>query len=113
MKTYLLVALTALLSGLAHASVQASGDSHVTITADGANSFLGDVATADDTVVCHFQRCTLTADHLTYDRLTHTIVATGHAKLLTHGDTILGAKITVPDCIAATPRWVAEGGHQQ
>jgi lipopolysaccharide assembly outer membrane protein LptD (OstA) len=72
----------------------------VWITADGGNSYQGAVATADDNAACHFQDYTLTADHLTYNRITKTVQGTGNAKLIDakHGSTILGYQITVPDC---------------
>ncbi len=98
-------------TGFAAPSVVASDA--VTITADGANSYVGNVATADDHVVCHFHDCTLTADHLTYNRLTHTLVASGNAKLFkgeTHG-TVSGPKIEVPDCSAAPLHFVVTGAN--
>jgi lipopolysaccharide assembly outer membrane protein LptD (OstA) len=84
------------------------------ITADGRNTYNDSVATADDNAVCHFQDCTLTADHLTYNRLTNTIQGTGHAKLIDpHGGTILAYQITIPDCESKPLRHFLITAHEK
>jgi len=70
----------------------------VCITSD-RQTYKGEVATADDKVVCRFQDYTLMADHLTYNRITKTIQGTGHAKFIrANGNTITASQITIPDC---------------
>ena len=101
------------LSGTGFAAPSVAANDAVTITADGANSYVGDVATANDKVVCRFHDCTLTADHVTYNRLTHTLIASGNAKLVEgqpHG-TVSGPKIEVPDCGAAPLHFVVTGAN--
>ena len=44
------------------------GDQPVTITADGDNTMIGDIASADDNVVVTYKGDTLYADHVIYDR---------------------------------------------
>jgi len=83
----------------AQTSVPTKPNSNIWITADGLNTYQGDVATADNNATCHFQDYELTADHLTYNRSTKTIQGTGHAKLrCPDGKMVLGFEIIVPDC---------------
>lgn len=72
----------------------------VTLTADGANSYTGAVATARDNAICNFHGYRLNADEVRYNRVTHTVEGIGHAKLICpNGNSILGPQITVNNCL--------------
>jgi len=108
-----LLAAFLLLSGFGalHASEALPKDDSVSISCDGTSSSAGFVATADTNVVCRFKNDTISADHLTYNQLTHIIVATGHVKLIDHNNTILAPKIVVPDCTAPSQHFIVTGAH--
>jgi LPS-assembly protein len=77
--------------------------SSIEITADGTNSFIGDVATADDNVVVHVKGDVIFADHIIYDRSTHVMIATGNVRIFTNGKVYRGDSITYnPDTKALT-----------
>jgi len=57
------------------------GDQPVTITADGDNTMIGDIASADDNVVVTYKGDTLYADHVIYDRSTKVVTATGNVHI--------------------------------
>jgi LPS-assembly protein len=61
--------------------VASAGD--VTIDAKGDNSFIGEIATADDDVVLTSKGDTIYCDHLIYDRSTHVATATGDVRIYT------------------------------
>jgi len=61
--------------------VSSAGDQPVTITADGDNTMIGDIATADDNVVVTYKGDTLYADHVIYDRSTKVVTATGNVHI--------------------------------
>jgi len=69
-------------------------DQTITITADGNNSYIGQVATADDNVVVHDKGDVIFADHVIYDRSTHVMIATGDARIFTNGKVYRGDSIT-------------------
>ena len=61
--------------------VSNAGDQPVTITADGANSYIGDMATADDNVIITYKGDTIYADHAIYDRSTKVVTLTGNVRI--------------------------------
>ena len=63
--------------------VSAAGSQPVTITADGQNTYIGDIATADDNVVVTYKGDTLYADHVIYDRSTKVVTARGDVRIYT------------------------------
>ena len=63
--------------------VSAVGNQPVTITADGENTYIGDIATADDNVVVTYKGDTLYADHVIYDRSTKVVTARGDVRIYT------------------------------
>ncbi|MEI9997738.1 MAG: hypothetical protein WDO13_00450 [Verrucomicrobiota bacterium] len=69
-------------------------DSTITITADGTNTYIGEIATADDNVVLHSRGDVVFADHMIYDRSTHVVIATGNARIFTNGRIYRGDSIT-------------------
>ncbi len=58
-----------------------AGEAPVTIRADGQNTYVGEIATADDNVVVHYKDDVLFADHVVFDRATRVMIATGNARL--------------------------------
>ena len=71
-----------------------AGDSEVVIRADGENTYLGDIATADDNVVVHYKGDVIFADHIVFDRATKVMIATGNARIFTAGKVYRGDSIT-------------------
>ena len=69
-------------------------DSTTTITADGTNTYIGQVATADDNVVVHDRGDVIFCDHLIWDRSTHVMIATGNVRIFTNGKVYRGDSIT-------------------
>ncbi len=67
--------------------VSNAGDQPVTITADGNNSYIGDLATADDNVIITYKGDTIYADHAIYDRSTKVVTLTGNVRIYT-GDRV-------------------------
>jgi LPS-assembly protein len=67
--------------------VSNAGDQPVTITADGDNSYIGDLATADDNVIITYKGDTIYADHAIYDRSTKVVTLTGDVRIYT-GDRV-------------------------
>jgi LPS-assembly protein len=73
--------------------VSSGSDQTVTITADGDNSMIGEIATANDNVVLTSKGDTLYADRLIYDRSTKVVTAWGDVRIYTgvrvyRGDTV-------------------------
>ena len=66
----------------------------VSITADGENTYVGDIATADDNVVVRYRGDVIFADHIVYDRSTRVMVATGNARIFTGTRVYRGDSIT-------------------
>jgi LPS-assembly protein len=71
-----------------------AGDSEVIIRADGENTYVGDIATADDNVVVHYKGDVIFADHIVFDRATKIMIATGNARIFTQGQVYRGDSIT-------------------
>src|SRR5271156_1303395 len=71
-----------------------AGDSTVTIRADGENTYIGEIATADDNVVVHYKGDVIFADHIVYDRATRIMIATGNARIFTNDKVYRGDSIT-------------------
>ena len=71
-----------------------AGDSAVTIRADGENTYVGEIATADDNVVVHYKDDVIFADHIVFDRSTRVIIATGNARIFTASKVYRGDSIT-------------------
>ena len=71
-----------------------AGDIPITITADGTNTYVGEIATADDNVVARYKGEVIFADHMIYDRSTHIMIATGNARLFTGNKVYRGDSIT-------------------
>ena len=53
----------------------------MTITADGQNTYVGEIATADDNVVVHYRNDVIFADHVIYDRSTKIVTAMGNVRI--------------------------------
>jgi LPS-assembly protein len=71
-----------------------AGDSPVTIRADGENTYVGEIATADDNVVVHYKGDVIFADHMIFDRSTRVMIATGNARIFSNGRVYRGDSIT-------------------
>jgi len=56
-------------------------DASVVITADGQNTYVGAIATADNNVVVHYKGDVIFADHIIFDRSTRIITATGNVRI--------------------------------
>ena len=66
----------------------------MTIRADGENTYIGQIATADDNVVVHYKGDVIFADHLVYDRSTRVMIATGNARIFSGNRIYRGDSIT-------------------
>jgi LPS-assembly protein len=64
------------------------------VQADGTNTYIGQVATADDNVVVHDKGDVIFCDHMVYDRSTHVMIATGNVRIFTNGKVYRGDSIT-------------------
>jgi LPS-assembly protein len=71
-----------------------AGDSDVSIRADGENTYVGEIATADDNVVVRYKGDVLFADHVIFDRATKVMIATGNARLFSGSKVYRGDSIT-------------------
>jgi LPS-assembly protein len=71
-----------------------AGDSTVTIRADGENTYVGEIATADDNVVVHYKGDVIFADHIVYDRSTRIMIATGNVRIFSGARVYRGDSIT-------------------
>ena len=71
-----------------------AGDSDISIRADGENTYVGEIATADDNVVVRYKGDVLFADHVVFDRATKVIIATGNARLFSASKVYRGDSIT-------------------
>jgi len=71
-----------------------AGDDTVTIRADGENTYVGEIATADDNVVVHDKGDVIFADHIVFDRATRIMIATGNARIFTKDKVYRGDSIT-------------------
>ncbi len=71
-----------------------ASDSAVTITADGTNTYVGEIATADNNVVVHYRDDVIFADHIVYDRSSQVIIATGNARIFSGSRVYRGDSIT-------------------
>ncbi|MCE0522787.1 MAG: hypothetical protein LV480_07740 [Methylacidiphilales bacterium] len=69
-------------------------DSTVTIRADGENTYIGDIATANNNVVVHYRNDVIFADHIVYDRSTRIMIATGNARIFSGTRVYRGDSIT-------------------
>ncbi len=66
----------------------------MTIRADGVNTYVGDIATADDNVVVHYKNEVIFADHIVFDRSTRIMIATGNARIFSGSRIYRGDSIT-------------------
>ena len=71
-----------------------TGEAPVYITADGQNTYLGNIATADDNVVVKYKEVTVYADHVIYDRSTKVVIANGNVRLFSGPRIYRGDSIT-------------------
>ncbi len=71
-----------------------AGDAPVTIRADGENTYIGEIATADDNVVVHYKGDVIFADHIVFDRATRVMIATGNARIFSGTRIYRGDSIT-------------------
>ena len=71
-----------------------ASDTTITITADGTNTYVGSIATADDNVVVRYRGDVLFADHLVWDRTTNIMIATGNARLFSGTRVYRGDSLT-------------------
>jgi LPS-assembly protein len=74
--------------------VSSAGDSEIVIRADGENTYVGDIATADDNVVVRYKGDVIFADHIIFDRATRVMIATGNARIFSNGKVYRGDSIT-------------------
>ncbi|MCE0484444.1 MAG: hypothetical protein LV479_09425 [Methylacidiphilales bacterium] len=72
----------------------ANGEGPVTITADGDNTYTGEIATADGNVVVRYKDDVIFADHVIYDRSTKVLTATGNARIFSNQRVYRGDMIT-------------------
>lgn len=63
------------------------------IQADGQNTYVGQIATADDNVIIHYQDDVIFADHVIYDRSTMIVDATGHVRIYSNNHVYRGDAI--------------------
>ena len=73
--------------------VASTGDGSVEITADGQNTYLGNIATADDNVVLRYKSDVIFADHMIYDRSTKTVTALGNVRIFSGTKVYRGSSI--------------------
>ncbi len=66
----------------------------MSIQADGANTYVGQIATADDNVVVHYKGDVIFCDHLIYDRSTKVMIATGNVRMFAGNRVYRGDSIT-------------------
>ena len=66
----------------------------MTITAEGRNTYIGSVATADDNVVMRYKGDVIYADHIIYDRSTRIVTATGNVRIFSAEKVYRGDSIT-------------------
>jgi LPS-assembly protein len=71
-----------------------SGEAPVTITADGQNTYFGDIATADDNVILRYKETVIFADHMIYDRSSHVVTANGNVRIFTADKVYRGESVT-------------------
>ncbi len=71
-----------------------AGEAPVTITADGRNTYVGQIASADDNVVVRYRDDVIFADHVVFDRSTRIIIATGNARIFSKNRFYRGDSIT-------------------
>jgi LPS-assembly protein len=71
-----------------------AGDAAVTIRADGENTYVGEIATADNNVVVHYRDDVIFADHIVFDRATRVMIATGNARIFSGSKVYRGDSIT-------------------
>jgi LPS-assembly protein len=70
------------------------GGEPVVITADGQNTYHGEIATADDNVILHYREDTIFADHIIYDRSTKVAIANGNVRIFSNSRIYRGDSIT-------------------
>jgi LPS-assembly protein len=73
---------------------QSSGDNAVVITADGRNTYIGQIATADDNVVMRYKGDVIYADHVIYDRSTRIVTGTGNVRIFSGQKVYRGESVT-------------------
>jgi LPS-assembly protein len=66
----------------------------MTVTADGTNTSIGEVYTADDNVVVHDKGDVIFCDHMIFDHSTKVLIATGNARIFSNGKVYRGDSIT-------------------
>jgi LPS-assembly protein len=71
-----------------------AGDNDIVIRADGENTYVGEIATADDNVVVHYEGDVIFADHMVFDRSTRILIATGNARIFSGTRVYRGDSIT-------------------
>jgi LPS-assembly protein len=71
-----------------------AGEAPIVITADGQNTYVGDIATADDNVVVKYKEDTIFADHVIYDRSTKVVIANGNVRIFSESRVYRGDSIT-------------------
>ena len=71
-----------------------AGDVPVVITADGQNTYIGEIATADDNVVVRYKDDVIFANHIIYNRSTRVIFATGNVRIFSNRRVYRGDSIT-------------------
>ena len=71
-----------------------SAEAPIIITADGQNTYHGDIATADENVVVHYKEDTIFADHVIYDRSTKVVIANGNVRIFSKDHVYRGDSIT-------------------
>lgn len=74
--------------------VSNAGNDTVVITADGQNTYVGQIATADDNVVVRYKDDVIFADHVIYNRATRVVFATGNVRIFSARHVYRGDAIT-------------------
>lgn len=73
--------------------VSKADDSAVEIRADGQNTYIGQIATADDNVVVRYKDDVVFADHIIYDRSQKIVTATGNVRIFSNSRVYRGDMI--------------------
>jgi LPS-assembly protein len=71
-----------------------TGEAPIVITADGQNTYYGNIATADTNVVLKYKEDTVFADHMIYDRSTKVVIANGNVRIFSGARVYRGDSIT-------------------
>ncbi len=71
-----------------------AGSESIEIQADGDNSFIGTISTADKNVIVRYKSDVIFADHVTYDRATKILLASGNVRIFSGSRVYRGSVVT-------------------